>query len=306
MRVFVTGATGFIGSAIVRELLDAGHQVLGLARSEASATKLAAAGAEALRGSLADLDVLRDGASACDGVIHTAFNHDEIDLMAGIEGSARMDRRAVDTFGDALAGSDRPLVIASGIALVAPGRVVTEDSTPEGTGPAGTRAATDLAALALAGRGVRASSVRLPPTVHGDADAHGFIPRLVDAARTAGVSVYPGDGSNRWSAVHQLDAAHLFRLALEGAPAGTPLHAVADEGVPVREIAEAIGRHLDVPVKSVSPEEVADRIGFVGAVFTMDIPASSAKTRDRFGWEPVRPGLAADLEAGHYFAGARS
>lgn len=302
MRVFVTGATGLIGSAVVRELLEAGHQVLGLARSDASAAKLTAAGAEALRGGLEDLDVLRNGASASDGVIHTAFSHDFSDF----EASVGLDRRAVETLCEALAGSGRPFVMASGVGGIAPGRVVAEDTTPDPAGPATGRFVTEAAALAFAERGVRASAVRLPPTVHGAADTHGMVPRLVDAARTAGVSVYPGDGANRWPAVHQLDAAHLFALALEHAPAGTPLHAVDDEGVPVREIAEAIGRGLDVPVKSIAPEDTPARLGFVGGVFTLDIPASSALTQERLDWRPVRPGLLADLDAGHYFAGPQS
>ena len=297
MRVFVTGATGFIGSGVVRELLDAGHRVLGLARSDESAAKLTATGAEALRGGLDDLDSLRNGAAAADGVVHTAFKHDFSDFTAGI----RTERTAIETFGEALAGSGKPLVMASGIAILTPGRVVTEDSTPDRQGPGAQRAEAETLALSLAERDVRASAVRLPPTVHGSADKHGFIPRIIAAARASGVSMYPGDGSNRWPAVHQLDAAHLFRLGLEHAPAGTALHAIGDEGVPVREIAEAIGRHLDVPVKSASAEEVQDRLGFVGAIFALDVPATAEKTRAELGWRPTRPGLLADLDAGHYF-----
>ena len=305
MRVFVTGATGLIGSATVRELLDAGHQVLGLARSDASATKLTTAGAEALRGDLDDLDSLRAGAAAADGVIHTAFKHDLGDVTdaprADVTTGVQADRRAIEAFGDVLAGSDRPLVIASGTAVMGSGRLVTEDSTSAADGPAAGRAGTEAMARSLAGRGVRACAVRLPPTVHGSADKHGFIPRIIATARAAGVSMYPGDGANRWPAVHQLDAAHLFRLGLEHASAGAALHAVAEEGIAVREIAEVIGRHLDVPVKSVSPDEVRERLGFIGAIFAMDTPATSEKTREEMGWRPTGPGLIADLDAGHYF-----
>lgn len=297
MRVFVTGATGLIGSATVRELLDAGHRVLGLARSEESAARLTAAGAEALHGSLDDLDSLRNGAAAADGVIHTAFKHDFSDFAAGI----RTERRAIETFGETLAGTGKPLVIASGVAIVTPGRRATEDSTPDREGPGAARGEAETLALSLAGRGVRASAVRLPPTVHGSADKHGFIPRIIAAARADGAAMYPGDGSNRWPAVHRLDAARLFRLGLEHAPAGAALHAVAEEGVPVRDIAEAIGRHLDVPVKSVSPEEAQERLGFVGAIFALDVPATSEKTRKELDWRPTGPGLIADLDAGHYF-----
>jgi nucleoside-diphosphate-sugar epimerase len=298
MRVFVTGATGFVGSVVVRELLGAGHQVLGLARSDASAAALAAAGAEAHRGSLDDLESLRAGAAAADGVIHLAFNHDDFARFAA---SAQQDRRAIETLGEALAGSGRPLVITSGTAGAAPGRVADEDMTPDPAAITSPRFGTETVALAFAGRGVRVSIVRLPPSVHGEHD-RGFVPLLIAAARTKGVSAYPGDGAQRWPAVHRLDAARLFRLALESAPAGTRLHAIGDEGVPVREIAEVIGRHLDLPVTSIAPEAAHDHFGFVGAVLALDIPASADRTRKEFDWYPGQPGLLADLETGHYFA----
>lgn len=293
MRVFVTGATGFIGSAVVRELIDAGHQVLGLARSDESAASLAAAGAEVHRGSLGDLDSLRAGALVADGVIHTAFVHD----FADFANAARTDQRAIETLGEALAGTGRPFVVASGTSF-APGRLVTEeDGVPESTV---VPRVSEQTALPFAERGVRVSAVRLPPTVHGEGD-HGFVPRIIDIARTKGVSAYPGDGSNRWPTVHRLDAAHLFRLALEAAPAGARLHGVDEEGVPVRDIAGVIGRQLELPVTTVSREETADHFGWLGAILALDVPASSALTRTRLGWQPVQPGLIPDLEEAHYF-----
>ncbi|MFC4907767.1 SDR family oxidoreductase [Actinomadura gamaensis] len=299
MRVFVTGASGFIGGATVRELLEAGHEVVGLARSDASAAAVEAAGAEVLRGSLDDLDVLREGAAASDGVVHTAFIHD----FTRYEENIRTDRQAIAAMGEALAGSGRPLVIAAGLAST-PGEVSTEDSrsAPGAFGHA--RFLNEEATIALADRNVRTSVVRLPPTVHGEGD-HGFVPMLIGIAREKGVSAYPGDGANVWPAVHRLDAARLFRLALEKAPAGSRLNAIHDEGVPVREIAEAFGRHLDVPVKSVPVAEAPAHFGFLGMFFSADLPASSAKTRALLGWEPAAPGLIADLDAGHYFASAR-
>ncbi|MGP4100599.1 SDR family oxidoreductase [Nonomuraea sp. KM90] len=296
MRVFVTGATGFIGSAIVRELLGAGHQVVGLARSEGAVASLAAAGAEAHRGSLDDLDSLRGGAAAADGVIHTAFVHDFTDFEAAV----RTDRRAIEALGEALVGTGRPFVIASGTAGLAAGRVATEDSAPDPGSFGAPRYDSEVAALSFAERGVRTSAVRLPPTVHGEGD-HGFVPGLIATARAKGVSAYPGDGSNRWPAVHRLDAARLFRLALEGAPAGARLHGVAEEGVPVREIAEVIGRHLGLPVASISPEEAMEHFGFLGMVLSLDVPATSDLTRKLLDWSPDRPALLPDLEAGHYF-----
>jgi nucleoside-diphosphate-sugar epimerase len=296
MRVFVTGATGFIGSAIVRELIDAGHQVVGLARSDKAAAALTATGAEVHRGALDDHDSLRSGAAASDGVIHTAFIHDFSDFAA----AAQTDRRAIETLGEALAGSDRPFVITSGTTGLTPGRLATEESAPDPGSAAALRFASEEAALSFAARGVRVSVVRLPPSVHGEGD-HGFVPALISIARTKGVSAYPGDGANRWAAVHRLDAAQLFRLALEKAPAGTRLHGVGEEGVPVRDIAEVIGRHLQLPVTAISPEEASDHFGFLGLIFSLDTPASSTLTQKQLDWHPVRPGLIPDLDEGHYF-----
>jgi nucleoside-diphosphate-sugar epimerase len=298
MRVFVTGATGWIGSAVVPELIGAGHQVVGLARSDASAAALAAAGAEAQPGTLDDLESLRSAAAASDGVIHLAFKHDEA-FSGNFEGAADADRRAIETLGAALEGSGRPLVIASGLAGLDPGALATEDDVPDPDGPAGHRTLSERTALSLAASGVRSSSVRLAPTVHGDGD-HGFVATLVAIARERQRSGYIGDGANHWPAVHQLDAARLFRLALETAPAGSVLHASAEEGVPVRAIAEAIGRQLDLPVASVAPEDAGEHFGWLGAFLALDVRASSAITRERLGWQPTHPGLIDDLEQGHY------
>ncbi len=306
MRVFVTGASGWIGSAVVPELIGAGHQTVGLARSDASADALTAAGAEVHRGTLDDLEGLRSAASASDGVIHLAFKHD-VAFSGDFQGAADADRRAVETIGEALAGSDRPFVIASGTLAVAPGRVATEQDghaadaavTGLGGGPQ-TRWGTAELVLSLASSGVRSSVVRLPPTNHGDGD-NGFVATLVAIAREKGVSGYIGDGTNRWPAVHRLDSARLFRLALEEAPAGSTLHAVADEGVPLRDIAEVIGRHLNLPVVSIPPEDASEHFTWLAGFLALDAPASCALTRELLGWQPTHIGLIADLDEQHYF-----
>ena len=293
MRVFVTGASGFIGSAIVKELIANGHDVLGLARSDASAASITAAGATVHRGSIEDLDSLQRGAAASQGVIHTAFNHD----FSNWEANCENDRRAIEAMGTTLAGSSHPLLIASGIGLLPPGLPSTEDSLPSGNLP---RVKSEEAAAALAARGVKVSAMRLPPTVHGEGD-HGFISILIGIAREKGISVYVGDGANRWPAVHRLDAAVAFRLALEKGAPHPRLHIVDEEGLPTRQIAEAIGRGLNIPVVSKSPEEAAEHFGFLGHFFALDVPTSSKKTRDWLGWRPTHPSLLADLDARHYF-----
>ncbi|MBV9119810.1 MAG: SDR family oxidoreductase [Chloroflexi bacterium] len=306
MRVFVTGASGWIGSALVAELINAGHQVLGLARSEASAAALEAAGAQVSRGTLDDLDVMRKAAAASDGVAHLAFRHD-IAFSGNFQGAADSDRRAVELFGETLAGSNRPFVIASGVLGLTPGRPATErdghdlgpDVASYGNGPRVRQATAELA-LSFASRGVRSSIVRLAPTVHGEGD-HGFMTTIVGIARARGVSGFLGDGSNRWPAVHRLDAARLFRLALEQAPAGSTLHGAADEGVQIRAVADAIGRNLGVPVEAISAQDAGAHFGFLAGFFGLDSPASSEVTRELLGWEPAHPSLLDDLDQGHYF-----
>ena len=305
MRYFVTGASGWIGSAVVAQLIEAGYEVVGLARSEASAEALAAAGAQARRGTIDDLDLLRAEAEASDGVAHLAFQHD-LAFSGGFQEAADADRRAVEALGAALAGSGRPLVIAAGVLGLAPGRVATErdghDAGTHAAAPAGprTRMGTAELTLSLASSGVRSSVVRLSPTVHGDGD-HGFMATLVSIARATGVAGYLGDGANRWPAVHRFDAAHLFRLALERAPAGSTLHAVADEGVAIREVAEVCGRHLHLPVRAIAPEDAAGHFTWLAGFLGVDSPASSALTQALLDWAPVHPRLIEDLDQGHYF-----
>lgn len=292
MKLFVTGASGWVGSAVVPELVNAGHQVVGLARSDASAEKLATAGADVHRGDLNDLDSLRSGAKDADGVIHLAFHHDFTDFA----NAGELDRKAITALGETLAGSGRSLVVTSGTAGHAVGQVLTEDQPANPQSPR----VSESAALAFQDQGVRVSIVRLAPTVHGNGD-YGFVPTLINVARDTGVAAYVGDGANRWSAVHRDDAAVLFRLAVESADAGTVVHAIGEEGVATRQIAEAIGHHLGVPVTSVAPEHAMDHFGWIGGFFALDIPASSALTRQRFGWTPTGIGLLEDLDQGHYF-----
>lgn len=291
MRIFITGATGWVGSAVVQDLLGAGHQVTGLARSGDKAATLAATGAEVLRGTLDDLDALRDAASAADAVIHTAFNHD----FSRFAENAEQDRRAIETLGSALEGSDRPLLVTSGVALLAPGRVATEADV-QSSDPSFPRKS-EVAAKALAERGVRVASIRLSPSVHGLGD-HGFIPILIALAREKGVSAYVGEGLNRWPGVHRLDAARLYRLVLEQGVTQAAYHAVADEGVPFRKLAEVIGHRLGLPVESRSGEH----FGWFGRFAGMDMPASSQRTRSLLGWEPTGPDLLTDIDQPGYYA----
>lgn len=288
MRVFVTGASGFIGLAIVDELIAAGHKVLGLARSDAAAASLVAAGADVHRGSLEDLDSLRSGATAADGVMHTAFIHDFSNFQANCE----TDRRAIEALGATLAGSDRPLIVTSGTGVArTPGRPATEEDAPNSPIP---RVASEQAAASVQAKGARVSVMRLPQ-IH-DPVKQGLITYLIDVAREKGVSAYVGDGHNRWPAVHRFDAAHLYRLVLEKGSAGARYHAVAEEGVRLRDIAEVIGQRLNLPVVSKSPEEAADHFGWLSLFVAFDIPASSQRTQEQLGWRPTGPGLISDLQ----------
>jgi nucleoside-diphosphate-sugar epimerase len=295
MRVFVTGATGFVGSAVVKDLIGAGYKVLGLVRSDANAKALADAGGEVHRGSLQDIESLKSGAAACDGVIHTAFIHD----FTNYAENGQVDKRAIEAMGAVLAGSDRPLIVTSGTALVAPGRVATEDMRADGAA-ASMRLSEQTADAVARQHGVRSMSIRLAPTVHGKGD-HGFVPQMVNIAREKGMAVYVGDGTNRWTAVHRLDAATLYRLALEKGKAGAIYHGVAEEGVAIKDIAAVIGKRLNVPFVSKTAEEAQALLGFIGMIMSLDIPASSVKTQQELGWKPKGAALLADLEE-HYFA----
>jgi nucleoside-diphosphate-sugar epimerase len=299
MQVFVTGASGHVASAVIPELLDAGHEVVGLARSDRAVAAVESLGAKPFPGSIDDLDALHDAAAQSDGVIHLAFKHEAVEA-GDLEGAMEADRGAKEAMGDALAGTGKPFVSVSGtlmLALAGLDRVGLEADTV----PAGPQAEAENVVLALADRGVRSSVVRLPPTVHSSLDHHGYIPALIGAARRKGCAGFVGDGSNRWPSVHTLDAAHLFRVAIESALPRSVMHAVAEEGVPFREIAQAIGRHLSVPAVSVPPEEAQDYFGPLALFVALDNPTSGARTQRAFGWHPTHPGLLDDLDQGHYF-----
>jgi len=300
MRVFVTGASGHVGSAVVPELLQAGHQVAGLARSDSSAEALAAAGAEVWRGDLDDLDGLGQAAAAADGVIHLAFKHDEM-ASGNFPAAVAADLAAIRALASALEGTGKPLVTTSGTLMLAFAGITGRPGTEADFAPSGPRVDAENFVTGLAGRGVRSSAVRLPPIVHSSLDHHGFAHILIGIARQASVSAYVGDGANRWPSVHTLDAARVYRLALESAPAGSRLHAVADEGVPFRDIAAAIGHGAGVPTASISASDAGERFAFLGTFVGVDNPTSSEVTRKVLGWEPAHPGLIEDLEHGHYF-----
>lgn len=300
MRVFVTGASGHLGSAVLPELLSAGHQVVGLARSDASAAAIEKFGANVRRGDLSDLDVLREEAAASDGVIHLAFRHDLM-LAGDMTGAAEADLIALKALADGLDGSGKPLVGTSGTAMLVLGGVVGRPGTEQDVFPGGYRIDAENFVADLASRGVRSSIIRLAPTVHSSLDQYGFITAIIATARQNGYAAYVGEGANRWPAVHTLDAAELYRLALEKAPAGSRLHAAADEGVPFADIAAAVGRNLGIPARSISPEEADDYFGFLASFAQMDNPTSAVITRELLGWTPTHPGLIADLDEGHYF-----
>ncbi|TPX35662.1 hypothetical protein SmJEL517_g01947 [Synchytrium microbalum] len=295
MKVFVTGASGFIGSRVVPELIRAGHQVIGLARSDESAKKLEQAGATVQRGSLDDIESLKAGAAASDGVIHLAFIHDFIHDFSKYATAMAADQKAIEAIGQVLAGTNKPFVGTSGTISLKPGQLLTEDvAWTEGRG------VSEVLLLGFASKGVRSSVIRLSPTVHGDHD-QGFVPALINVAKGKKQAGYIGDGSSRWSAIHVLDAAVLYRLAVEKAPAGTILHGVGEEGVATKEIATVFGRKLNVPVVSLTPEEAMKDMGFLGHFFGMDSPVSNKKTQEILGWKPTHKGLLEDLETGTYF-----
>ncbi|GAB3613691.1 SDR family oxidoreductase [Humibacter ginsengisoli] len=301
MRVFITGASGHIGSLVTAELIENGHEVLGLARSDASAQRITELGGEPVLGTIDDTDRLAELAATSDGVVNLAFKHDAGDFAA----AAASDRALIEAIGRALEGSGKPFLAASGTMMLAgstsPGDVGTESTPIEVARAQNPRAISEQQLLGLSDRGIRSAALRFAPTVHGPSDLHGFIPALIRFARENGYAAYVGDGENRWPAVHNIDAAHLIVLGLERAPGGMPLHAVADEGIPFRRIAEAIGRGAGVPVRSISPEEAAGTMGLIGTVAAIDNPTSSTETREVLGWAPTHPGLLEDLAASFYF-----